>query len=194
MVGINFLHKIQAPLLPSFYGAILAGVDVVIVGAGIPFEIPKILDDLVRGESVELKLHVRTTTTGQSHKLTFDPKIVYDDVRPSLKRPLFFPIVSSATLAAVLVKKCEGQVDGLIVEGPTAGGHNAPPRGLTKFDSKGEPIYGPRDLIDLDAIKSFGLPFWLAGSFGSPEKLKHAQASGATGVRSPPCVTISSTM
>ena len=183
MVGINFLHKIQAPLLPSLYGAILAGVDVVIVGAGIPLEIPKILDNLVRGEPVDLKLHVRTTKTGQSHKLTFDPKVVSNEIGTPLRRPLFFPIVSSVTLAALLVKKCEGQVDGLIVEGPTAGGHNAPPRGLTKFNSKGEPIYGPRDLIDLDAIKSFELPFWLAGSYGSPEKLQHALASGATGVQ-----------
>ncbi|GAG97429.1 unnamed protein product, partial [marine sediment metagenome] len=59
MVGINYLHKIQTPLLPSLYGAMLAGVDVVIVGAGIPLEIPKILDGLCRCESVDLKLHVR---------------------------------------------------------------------------------------------------------------------------------------
>ena len=35
-VGINFLEKIQTPLLPSLFGAMLAGVDYVLMGAGIP--------------------------------------------------------------------------------------------------------------------------------------------------------------
>ncbi|MCX7008573.1 MAG: nitronate monooxygenase, partial [Kiritimatiellaeota bacterium] len=39
-VGINYLEKIQLPHLPSLYGAMLAGVTVVIVGAGIPLEFP----------------------------------------------------------------------------------------------------------------------------------------------------------
>ena len=39
-VGINFLEKIQVPHLPSIYGAMLAGVDAVLMGAGIPLKIP----------------------------------------------------------------------------------------------------------------------------------------------------------
>ncbi|GAG83916.1 unnamed protein product, partial [marine sediment metagenome] len=117
------------------------------------------------------------------HKVSFNPKNVFDETRPSLRRPLFFPIVSSATLAALLVKRCKGQVEGLIIEGPSAGGHNAPPRGQKKLSPEGEPVYSPRDVIDLAAIKSLGLPFWLAGSYGSPEKLAHARAAGAAGVQ-----------
>lgn len=183
MVGINYLNKIQTPLLPSLYGAMLAGVDVVIVGAGIPLEIPKILDGLCRCEPVDLKLHVREVESGRAHKVSFNPKNVFDETRPSLRRPLFFPIVSSATLAALLVKRCKGQVEGLIIEGPSAGGHNAPPRGHKKLSPEGEPVYSPRDVIDLAAIKSLGLPFWLAGFYGSPEKLAHARAAGAAGVQ-----------
>jgi nitronate monooxygenase len=35
-VGINYLEKIQPPHLVSIYGAMLAGVDRVVMGAGIP--------------------------------------------------------------------------------------------------------------------------------------------------------------
>ncbi|GMQ81906.1 MAG: nitronate monooxygenase [Rhodothermia bacterium] len=183
LVGINYLHKIQTPLLASIYGAMLAGVDIVIVGAGIPLEIPSVIDNLVQHEPVEMKLPVKKTEGVRIEKLTFDPKLIFDDTRPSVKRPLFFPIVSSATLATLMVKKCEGGVDGLIIEGPTAGGHNAPPRGRPNLNEIGEPIYGPRDEIDLDAIASHGLPFFLAGSYGSPDGLVRARAAGAAGVQ-----------
>jgi nitronate monooxygenase len=36
LVGINYLEKIQIPHLSSIYGAMLAGVDYVLMGAGIP--------------------------------------------------------------------------------------------------------------------------------------------------------------
>ena len=35
-VGINYLEKIQFPHLASIYGALLAGVDYILMGAGIP--------------------------------------------------------------------------------------------------------------------------------------------------------------
>src|SRR5690606_4717445 len=44
LVGVNLLEKIQAPTLPSLYGAMLAGVDYVLMGAGIPRAIPGVLD------------------------------------------------------------------------------------------------------------------------------------------------------
>jgi nitronate monooxygenase len=43
-VGINYLEKIQIPHLPSLYGAMLAGVGYVLMGAGIPVKIPGVLD------------------------------------------------------------------------------------------------------------------------------------------------------
>ena len=43
-IGINLLEKVQLPNLASLYGAMLAGVDVVLMGAGIPREIPMVLD------------------------------------------------------------------------------------------------------------------------------------------------------
>src|SRR6478752_5686885 len=45
-VGINYLQKIQLAMPAAAYGAMLAGVDVVLVGAGIPRHLPHLLDDL----------------------------------------------------------------------------------------------------------------------------------------------------
>ena len=181
LVGINFLHKIQVPLLPALYGAMLAGVDVVAVGAGIPLVIPSIIDGLYRGMPVEFTLHVSGSQA--EHKLRLDPaKVLCEGFIPK-KRPLFFPIVSSATLASLMVKKFPGKVDGLIIEEPSAGGHNAPPRGALKLTSDGEPIYGKRDTVDLKTIEALGVPFWLAGSYGSPEMLAKALGAGAQGIQ-----------
>src|SRR3990172_2822375 len=55
-VGINYLEKIQAPTLPSLYGAALAGVDYVLIGAGIPRAIPRILDLLPSPQPPHLNL------------------------------------------------------------------------------------------------------------------------------------------
>jgi len=55
-VGINLLAKIELATLPTLYGAMLAGVDVVLMGAGIPLEIPGALDRLARGERATLRV------------------------------------------------------------------------------------------------------------------------------------------
>jgi NAD(P)H-dependent flavin oxidoreductase YrpB (nitropropane dioxygenase family) len=41
LVGVNFLEKIQTPTPWTAYGAMLAGVDYVLMGAGIPAHIPR---------------------------------------------------------------------------------------------------------------------------------------------------------
>jgi nitronate monooxygenase len=83
----------------------------------------------------------------------------------------------------MMVKKANGKVDGFVVELPCAGGHNAPPRGKLELNVQGEPIYGDRDEIEIGKIKAIGLPFWLAGSWGTPEKLKEALSLGANGIQ-----------
>ncbi len=183
MVGINFLHKIQTPMLPSIYGAMLAGVDIIIVGAGIPLELPGIIDGLSRNEPVEFTLPVKGAAAGETYKLKFDPADVFGDNCPTPHKPYFFPIVSSVTLANLMVKKCGDGVSAIIIEGPTAGGHNAPPRGKTTFNEHGEPIYGKRDEVDFEKIRKLNVPFYVAGSYASPEKMREAQALGATGVQ-----------
>jgi len=100
-----------------------------------------------------------------------------------LKRPAFLAIVSSNVLAATLLKRANGVVDGFVVEGPTAGGHNAPPRGKLQLSDTGEPVYGERDAVDLQKMRALGSPFWLAGGYAGHDKLEAALAAGAAGVQ-----------
>jgi NAD(P)H-dependent flavin oxidoreductase YrpB (nitropropane dioxygenase family) len=83
----------------------------------------------------------------------------------------------------MLVHKLGSGVDGFIIEGPAAGGHNAPPRGTPQFNGRGEPVYGTRDDVDLDRIRELGLPFWLAGGMGHPDRLRDAERAGAAGIQ-----------
>jgi NAD(P)H-dependent flavin oxidoreductase YrpB (nitropropane dioxygenase family) len=183
-VGINLLTKIQPPTLATLYGAMLAGVDYVLMGAGIPREIPGALDRLARHEAAELRLEVTGLPAGaEPPMLRFDPREHWERLPPPLRRPKFLPIVASTLLATVLVRKATGQVDGLVIEGPTAGGHNAPPRGELKVDERGEPIYGERDVVDLGKVRELGVPFWLAGGVGSPSGLRESRAAGAAGIQ-----------
>jgi len=183
LVGINFLEKMQLPTLPSLYGAMLAGVDHILMGAGIPRSIPGALDRLAKGEPAELKIDVADALPGEDFLSTFDPQAFCSGAAPALKRPQFLGIVASATLAMTLAKKASGRVDGFVVEGDTAGGHNAPPRGPLQLSAGGEPVYGPRDVADLEKIRELGLPFWLAGSYGQPGKLAEALRLGAAGIQ-----------
>lgn len=183
LVGINLLEKIQLPILPALFGAMLAGVTCVLMGAGIPRAIPGVLDRLAAGEPAELKIDVEGSLPGEEFVSTFDPGSFCGGTAPTLQRPKIFAVISSATLAMALARKSNGRVDGFIVEGDTAGGHNAPPRGPMQISPKGEPVYGPRDVPDLEKIRALGLPFWLAGSYGLPEKLAVARQLGATGIQ-----------
>ncbi|MDO8540562.1 MAG: nitronate monooxygenase [Opitutaceae bacterium] len=182
-VGINLLEKIQVATLPSLYGAMLADVDYVLMGAGIPRAIPGALDRFAAGERVDLKIDVEGALPTDEFVSSFDPAACFGGSAPQLRRPQFVAIVSSATLALTLAKKSNGRVDGFVVEGDVAGGHNAPPRGAMQLDAQGEPIYGPRDVPDLAKIKELGLPFWLAGSQANPEKLTAALQLGAAGIQ-----------
>ncbi len=182
-VGINFLEKIQTPHLPSIYGAMLAGVGYVLMGAGIPMKIPGVLDRFVHHEAASYPLHVSGAGSDEGVTLTFDPRALMGVALPPLTRPQFLAIIASDVLALSLVKRANGRVDGFIVEGPTAGGHNAPPRGAPHLNERGEPIYGPRDVVNLDKLKALGLPFWLAGGAGTPARVREALAAGAAGVQ-----------
>jgi nitronate monooxygenase len=181
-VGINLLTKVQMPNLASLYGAMLAGVDYVLMGAGIPKDIPGALDRLAAHEPASIRLDV--DGGGPAEYLVLDPESFWDGAEPMpLVRPKFYPIISQSSLAQMLMRKANGRVDGFIVEGPTAGGHNAPPRGALTLNERDEPVYGDRDLVDMEHMRQLGLPFYLAGGAASPEALQAALDGGAAGVQ-----------
>jgi nitronate monooxygenase len=182
-VGINYLEKIQTPHLPSIYGAMLAGVHYVLMGAGIPLKIPGVLDLFANHQPATYPLNVSGAAADDATTLSFDPQTIVGVTEPPLTRPQFLAIIASDVLALTLQRRASGLVNGFIVEGPTAGGHNAPPRGALQLSDRGEPVYGTRDVVNLDKLKALGLPFWLAGGSGAPGRLQEALERGAEGIQ-----------
>lgn len=179
LVGINFLEKIQMATPPAILGAMLAKVDYVLMGAGIPREIPRLIKDFSEGKEGFINVEV---VGSDPVKLTLDPKKVLGDALPALTAPKFLAIVSSDILASYLAKDEATRPDGFVIEGHLAGGHNAPPRGK-KFDENNEPIYNERDEPNLAKMQVLGIPYWLAGAYGSPERVADAISTGAQGVQ-----------
>ncbi|MFN0283296.1 MAG: nitronate monooxygenase [Kineosporiaceae bacterium] len=184
LVGINILRKIDFPIPATAYGAMLAGVDYVLVGAGNPADLPELLNRLSVHEPTALPVRVQGATSADGdYVVRFDPRRVFPDASAPLRRPVFAAIVASIDLAEGLFADPLTRPDAFVVEGPLAGGHNAPPRGPLRLDADGQPVFTERDVVDPAAMALFGVPFWMAGSYGSPEALRAAVEAGAAGVQ-----------
>ncbi len=181
-VGMNLLEKVQIWTPPALLGAMIAEVDAVLVGAGVPSHLPRLMDGLARLEPVTLPVDVSGATSADDFSISLDPREVVPGLGGELRRPAFLAIVSAHVLATYLARSDDTRPDGFVIEGPTAGGHNAPPR-RPETDDTGQVVYGPRDVVDLAKVAATGLPFWLAGGYGTPEQLEQARASGARGVQ-----------
>lgn len=181
-VGVNHLTKILLPVPSGLFGAMLAGADYVIMGAGIPSHIPEALNALAQMNRVALPVDVEGVPASEPVMIEFDPAR-YSTGETELKRPQFLAIVSSVALATFLARDPHTRPDGFVLEAPCAGGHNAPPRGAMQLDDKGQPIYGQRDAINYEAIAKLGLPFWLAGGEAGAGAVERAQQRGAAGVQ-----------
>ncbi|MCK2218314.1 nitronate monooxygenase [Actinomadura sp. ATCC 31491] len=182
-VGVNYLRKIELPIPFACYGALLAGADHILMGAGNPAELPALLDRLAAHRPVALPVRVQGATSADGDTcVEFDPAALWDRP-PALRRPRFEAIVASVDLAAALAADPASRPDGFVVEGPPAGGHNAPPRGPRHLDASGQPVYGERDVVEPAEMAAIGLPFWMAGGYGGPDGLAAALAGGAAGIQ-----------
>jgi NAD(P)H-dependent flavin oxidoreductase YrpB (nitropropane dioxygenase family) len=181
-VGMNLLEKVQIWTPAALLGAMLADVDVLLVGAGVPSHLPRLLDALARLDPVTLPIDVAGARAEDSYSISLDPREVVPGLEGTLLRPAFLAIVSAHVLATYLARSDDTRPDGFVIEGPTAGGHNAPPRRM-EVDDTGQVVYGPRDVVDLAKVAATGLPYWLAGGYGTPEQVAAALADGARGVQ-----------
>ncbi|WP_411267453.1 nitronate monooxygenase [Actinoplanes sp. KI2] len=183
-VGINYLRKIELPIPYACYGAMLAGVDHVLMGAGSPAELPVLLDRLAGHEPVTLPIRVQGATSADGDfTVTFDPGELFGLPLPPLRRPRLDAIVASVDLAEALAADPVTRPDGFIVEGHPAGGHNAPPRGPRRLDPTGQPLYDQRDIVAPNALARLGSPYWMAGGYATPQGLADAVAAGAHGIQ-----------
>ncbi len=184
-ISINYLEKICLPLIYYLFGAMLAGVDVVSMGAGVVLKVPEVIDALLRSQT--LRYPIPVIETDGSHgtiEASFNPWDFFGRNIPPFKRPAFLAIVSSVTLAEFYADRIPaGGLQGFVVERHPAGGHNAPPRGRLVLDPLGQPIYGSRDEVDFTKITKLGFPFWIGGGCASPEGMIDAKGAGAQGIQ-----------
>ena len=182
LVGVNYLEKTQMATPAAVYGAMLARVDYVLMGAGVPAEIPDLLDAFAAGRPGGVTVTIHGAEGATATSVSLDPQAVFG-VHAAPPRPRFLAIVASNMLATYLARETRTRPDGFVVEGQPAGGHSAPPRGALTLDPQGQPADGPRDVVELKKLGVLGLPYWLAGGFASPQRLRDALDAGAAGIQ-----------
>jgi NAD(P)H-dependent flavin oxidoreductase YrpB (nitropropane dioxygenase family) len=189
-VGLNVLRKIEMPIPWVLLGAMLGGVDYVLAGAGNPAELPAMIRALAAGRDVTMPIRTQGLRSDQpAVTVTCSPSSLLPALVgtqgswPALPEPRFLAIVASTELATGLAADPATRPFGFVVEGPSAGGHNAPPRGPRRTDERGQPVYDDRDEPDLAVLTALGLPFWLAGSWATPDGVHRALELGARGVQ-----------
>ncbi len=160
LVAVNTLGKIPRMVAPSAIGAILAGADVFVQGAGVPDQVPQLLTDL-------------TVTGGGRYRMDVaglpDVYQEYSMERYNLDgvpvaRPEAWGIVSRTDVAKRLAQV---GIEALVIESAQAGGHNAP-------------TSGPE--APLAEYLEFGLPCIVAGGVAQ-KGLSAIQAEGGEAIQ-----------
>ena len=196
IVGINYLEKIQFPHLASIYGAMLANVNAIFMGAGLATSVPDALEALVDHQSARYPIDVIGALPGEVYSMTFDPSIFIREggnVSSNLILPAFIPIIGSHVAGQYFFKATKSivgetrrKINGFYVERDPSGGHNSNPRKPVTFNGRGEPNYIDRDQVDFDKMRELAekwdIPFWLAGGYGDREGFLAAKKEGAKGI------------
>jgi NAD(P)H-dependent flavin oxidoreductase YrpB (nitropropane dioxygenase family) len=180
-VGINVMWKTTLTVLPSIYGAMLAGVDALLCGAGVPMELPGIVAKIRAGEDME---YLPLTGTGTHVRLA----ISGDETAALLQsapEPKLIPILSNYAFSKRILDVWHKEYSGarpfaFVLENHAAGGHNAPPRNKESFSEA--------DAIEsyFDKVVALGVPVYVAGAFedgGSRADFEAWTARGAYGLQ-----------
>ena len=182
-IGINLLEKVQLPNPASLFGAMLAKVDVVLMGAGIPRAIPAILDKYSIGEPVEMAIDVAGALPGEKFYTRFDPRrYLGDALSGGLKRPQFLAIVSVVD-AGDDARPQEHRQGGRL--------RRRRRRRVGTMRRRAERCRSIGTASQCTAcaihrtwrgIRDLGLPFWMGGSHATPDKLAAAR-TGRGGIQ-----------
>ena len=180
-VGINVMWKSALTVLPSIYGAMLAGVDALLCGAGVPMELPDIVKRIRHGEDLA---YAALMGTGTSVKL----RTARDNASRFLARfkpPWMMPVLSNFAFPRRIMDIWHRENDGarpaaFVLEHHMAGGHNAPPRNRVDF--------AEQDDINsyFDKVRELGVPVYVAGAFpggGSRDDFLDWISRGAYGLQ-----------
>ncbi len=183
VVGINYLEKIQLPTPYAVYGAMLAGVDAVIMGAGIPAGMPAILNALAAGRPVSYRLTVTGAGADDDFSADFDPAEICGSPAPEVARPSSWPSCRRTLSLLSSPRTPPPHPTDLSSRAQLRAATTHPREEPRRLDETGQPIYGQRDEVDLERLAAIGLPFWLAGGFAHPDRVRQALAAGAAGVQ-----------
>lgn len=178
MVGINVMWKCSLTVLPSLYGAMLAGVDMLLCGAGVPMELPDIVSRIQNGQDLEyLPLHGTDTNTQLS--ISGDRTLAQSNLS---KSPMLVPILSNFAFPKRILDVWSREYGGVkpfafVLENHAAGGHNAPPRDKES--------YGERDDITayFEKVRDLGTPVYVAGAGSTREEYLAWREKGAYGLQ-----------
>ena len=105
-VVFNILENTQVQSLLALLGAMIAGVDAVPMSGGIPLTVPEVLDNFAALKPAELKLHVVGAGPEDHFRTSLEPRN-FVNWTSALKRPCFFPVISTDILASTMVKKAQ---------------------------------------------------------------------------------------
>lgn len=181
-VGVNYLEKVQLATAPALFGAILAGVDYVLVGAGIPAHIPGLATRLSRLEPVTTDLTVEGDT--EPLPVPFDPRRSWPEPRwAGCAAPMCSP--SSRCRPSPRTSTAPSG------PGRTASWSRATARAATAPRpadrcgwTRGRPGLRTARHPDFARMAALGLPFWIAGGACGPEQVARARARARPACRS----------
>jgi len=161
-VGLLLHDEVRIPLLPSLYGAMLAGVDWVLIAGRRADILPAVLDRLALGQPSTVPVDLAEPSASEILTCGFDPAFLGEVPPPALKRPRLLVFVDSPEQAAAVFLRAGGRIDGFVWECRSATVPAA---------------------LDRDHLRSLGLPFWLGGLAVTRESLTTARQVGAVGLR-----------
>lgn len=160
-VGLHLHDQVQTALLPSLYGALLAGVDYVLVSGRNPAALPAVLDRLLKRQPAELEASVAKAPADATITCGFDPVCLGDVPPPNLVRPRVLAFVESPEQAASVFLRAGGRIDGFLWD---CADHRLPSG------------------TGLAHMRALALPFWISGLPARRENHTAARGAGAAGL------------